>query len=55
MFLIMMKKEDPKTNPKHEPGKKFKALGKALEKEFKMEKIIVSTVPDINEIIELGD
>ena len=53
--LIMMKKEDPKTNPKHEPGEKFKALGKALQKEFEMGRIIVSIVPDINKIIKLGD
>lgn len=53
--LIMIKKEDPENNPKYEPGEKFKAFGEALQDEFEQGKIIVSTVPDINEIIEIED
>ncbi len=53
--LIMIKKEDYKLNPKYTPNEKFQALSKALNEEMKMSKIIISTIPDINQIIERED
>lgn len=50
--LIMIKKEDHKTNPKFLPNEKFKAIATALEDEMTQSKILISTIPDITEIIE---
>lgn len=53
--LILIKKEDHKSNPKHIAKDKFDALCKVFDKEMTNSKIIISTVPDINEIIEIED
>ncbi len=48
--LIMIKKEDHKTNPKFNPSEKFQALATALENEYTQSKITISTVPDATTI-----
>ena len=53
--LILIKKEDHKSNPKYIPKDKFDVLCKVFDKEMTNSKIIISTVPDINEIIEIED
>ena len=50
--LIMIKKEDHKTNPKFNPSEKFQAIATALEDEMTQSKITISTVPDTTKIIE---
>ena len=51
-ILIMIKKEDPKINPKFNPSEKFKAIATALEDEYTRSKITISTVPDTTTIEE---
>ena len=50
--LIMIKKEDDKSNPKFNPSEKFQAIATALEDEMTQSKILISTVPDTTKIIE---
>ncbi len=52
-ILIMIKKENPELKPKYTPKEKFDALCKVFAKETKNGKIIISAVPDINQIIKL--
>lgn len=53
--LILIKKEDHKLDPIHPPEKKFKALCETFDEEMTLSKIIISTVPDIDNIIELEE
>lgn len=53
--IIFLKKEDQNTNPKHEPNEKWKALAKVFNDELAISRVMISTLPDVTEIIELGD
>lgn len=49
-ILIMIQKENPDTNPQFKPEEKFKALCEIFPEETKTGKIIISKVPEINQI-----
>ena len=53
--LIFLKKEDQDLNPKYTAGEKFKAICVEFNDEIAISKTMISTVPDLNEIIELED
>ncbi len=50
-ILILIKREDPNSNPKHTQEDKFKEICRLYPKET-LKNLIVSSVVDINEIIE---
>ena len=49
--LIMIKKENPKSNPKYTQVEKFQELNKIFPPDKYPDNIIISTVPDISCII----
>ncbi len=53
--IIFLKQEDHNLNPKYTPGEKFKAICAEFNDQISINKTIISTVTDINEIIELEE
>ncbi len=53
--IIFLKKEDQNTNPKHESNVKWKALTKVFNDELAISRVMISTLPDVTEIIEMED
>ena len=51
--LILIKKEDHELYPKHTPGEKFTELCNIFNDEMTLNKLIISTVPDLTKIIEI--
>lgn len=52
--IIFLKKEDPLDFPKFTPQEKFKELAKIFNDELAISKIMISTIPDVENIIEMG-
>lgn len=50
-ILVMIKKEDPKSNPKYTQEEKFQELNKLFPLDKYPDKIIFSKIPDISCII----
>jgi len=53
--IIFLKKEDQNNNPKHEVNEKWKALAKIFNDELAISKVMISTLPDVTEIIQIED
>jgi len=51
-ILVLIKKEDHESNPKHTPEEKFKAICERFPNETKTGKMILSKVPDIVKFVE---
>ncbi len=53
--ILFLKNEDPLMLPEHEPNVKWKELAKVFNDELAISKLMISTLPDVTEIIQIED
>ncbi len=53
--IIFLKKEDDRFAPKHPVNEKWKALAEVFNDELAISKVMISTLPDVTEIIQIED